>query len=218
MTRILLACIFGGIIGYEREQTNRPAGLRTHLLVCVGSALTMMIGEYAFRAFGTHVDPTRIGAQVVSGIGFLGAGTIIKAGFNVRGLTTAASLWAVSCLGLACGMGYFAGAIICGITICVVLIMLKRFDSYIMGRSSSYRYRMISIKAPDIRVALTAATGLFAEIGVEVRDMRFSSGKGTEPSLIKMKVRLPNCATPELAQKLSSLPGIVGASIEETVD
>lgn len=100
--RLLAACIMGGIIGFQREYPgHRPAGLRTHILVCLGSALVMVTSEYFRFVYGDSFDVTRIGAQVVSGIGFLGAGAIIKQGFNVTGLTTAASLWAVACVGLA---------------------------------------------------------------------------------------------------------------------
>ena len=93
--RLTLAALFGGFIGNEREHTNRPAGLRTHMLVCVGSALVMLTSIAVLSDYKgvINMDPTRMGAQVVSGIGFLGAGTIIKEGFSVQGLTTAASLW-----------------------------------------------------------------------------------------------------------------------------
>jgi putative Mg2+ transporter-C (MgtC) family protein len=107
LLRMVLAAALGGFIGYEREHLNRPAGFRTHILVCVGAALVMMTSQYlAYRYPGDTIDLSRLGAQVISGIGFLGAGTIIRDGFNVRGLTTAASLWAVSCVGIAVGSGY----------------------------------------------------------------------------------------------------------------
>jgi putative Mg2+ transporter-C (MgtC) family protein len=109
--RMCLAAVLGGVIGYERQHSHRAAGLRTHILVAVGAALVMCTSEYVvLRVGGT--DVTRMGAQVISGIGFLGAGTILREGFTVRGLTTAASLWAVSCVGLASGAGFWAGALI----------------------------------------------------------------------------------------------------------
>ena len=111
LVRLLLAVLLGGFIGYEREHTNRPAGFRTHILVCAGAALVMATSEYLVRRYSiSAVDPARLGAQVISGIGFLGAGTIIRDGVNVRGLTTAASLWAVSCVGIAVGCGFYLGA------------------------------------------------------------------------------------------------------------
>ena len=109
--RLVVSCILGGLIGFERESLDRPAGLRTHILVCVGSTLMTLVSIYGFSGYETVTkDPARIAAQVVSGIGFLGAGTIIREGLTVTGLTTAASLWVVAGIGLAIGCGlYFAG-------------------------------------------------------------------------------------------------------------
>ncbi|SDD45069.1 MgtC/SapB family protein [Sporomusa acidovorans] len=106
--RLVISCILGGLIGFERENLERPAGLRTHILVCVGSALIMLVSIYGFANYETvNKDPGRIAAQVVSGIGFLGAGTILREGLTVTGLTTAASLWVVAGIGLAIGSGLF---------------------------------------------------------------------------------------------------------------
>ena len=126
--RILAALIFGGIIGLEREMKNRPAGLRTYMLVCVGSCLIMMTNQYIFQATATG-DPTRMSAQVVSGIGFLGAGTIVVTQRNqIKGLTTAAGLWACAADGLALGIGFYEAALIGGVAIYVVLTLLHRWD------------------------------------------------------------------------------------------
>ena len=126
--RILAALIFGGIIGLEREMKNRPAGLRTYMLVCVGSCLIMMTNQYIFQATATG-DPTRMSAQVVSGIGFLGAGTIVVTQRNqIKGLTTAAGLWACAAVGLALGIGFYEAALIGGVAIYVVLTLLHRWD------------------------------------------------------------------------------------------
>ena len=128
--RLLLALLLGGLIGYERESENRPAGFRTHILVCIGSALVMVTSEFMYRDLTMErpIDLSRMGAQVISGIGFLGAGTIIREGFNVKGLTTAASLWAVSCVGLAAGIGFVEGAVIATILIYITLIVLKKIE------------------------------------------------------------------------------------------
>ncbi len=129
VVKMLVAVLFSGIIGYEREHSHRPAGFRTHILVAVGSALVMMTSKYVlleYEGLGTF-DPTRLGAQVISGIGFLGAGTILREGFSVKGLTTAASLWAVSCIGLAVGSGYYIGAFVTTIVIYLALNTFKRF-------------------------------------------------------------------------------------------
>ncbi len=122
--KILIAVLVGGFIGLERESANRPAGLRTHILVCVASALVMDMNLLLAKEF-VNTDPVRLGAQVISGMGFLGAGTIIKEGVNVRGLTTAAGLWAVACLGLVIGAGYYLLAIFASL---VMLITLKTFN------------------------------------------------------------------------------------------
>jgi putative Mg2+ transporter-C (MgtC) family protein len=118
LLRVALAAVLGGILGLERELREREAGLRTHLLVSVGSALFTIVSAYGFHEFlasGASVvraDPTRIAAQIVTGIGFLGAGAIIRQGLSIRGLTTAATLWVVAAIGLAAGAGYYSGAVI----------------------------------------------------------------------------------------------------------
>jgi putative Mg2+ transporter-C (MgtC) family protein len=118
LLRLTIAALLGGAIGMERELRERQAGLRTHLVVCVGSALFTLVSAYGFREFlvngGSVVraDPTRIAAQIVSGIGFLGAGAIIRQGLSVRGLTTAATLWLVAAIGMASGAGYYSAALI----------------------------------------------------------------------------------------------------------
>ncbi len=122
--KLLLAVILGGMVGFEREHKSRPAGLRTHILVCVGAALVQITSINYAKNNGIPMDPMRLGAQVISGIGFLGAGTIIKEGANIKGLTTAASLWAVGCIGLAAGSGLYFEAIAATI---VILISLKSF-------------------------------------------------------------------------------------------
>ena len=111
--RVVVAAGLGGAVGLERELREREAGFRTHLLVSVGSCLFTLVSAYGFNEFrGGSVDPTRIAAQIVTGIGFLGAGAIIRQGFSVRGLTTAATLWVVAAIGMASGAGYFSVAVI----------------------------------------------------------------------------------------------------------
>jgi putative Mg2+ transporter-C (MgtC) family protein len=112
LLRLFVAAALGGAIGIERELRERQAGLRTHLVVSVGAALFTLVSAYGFESFHGKVDPTRIAAQIVSGIGFLGAGAIIRQGLSVRGLTTAASLWLVAAIGMAAGAGYWDGALI----------------------------------------------------------------------------------------------------------
>ena len=128
LLRILVACLLGGIIGIEREMNNHSAGLRTYMLVCLGACLVMMTNQYVYQAIDSG-DPLRMGAQVVSGIGFLGAGTIIVTRNNqIKGLTTAAGLWAAAGVGLAIGIGFYEAALVAGLTISVIMTLLHRWD------------------------------------------------------------------------------------------
>jgi putative Mg2+ transporter-C (MgtC) family protein len=131
LLRVVLAGVLGGSIGVEREIREREAGLRTHLLVAVGAALFTLVSAYGWHDFhfsnksGVTYDPTRIAAQIVTGIGFLGAGAIIRQGLSVRGLTTAASLWVVAAIGIASGAGYYSGAVITTVVVLVSLWPLR---------------------------------------------------------------------------------------------
>ena len=133
--RLALAIICGGIIGIERGRKGRTAGFRTHVLVCIGAALTVLTNQYMMQYFGGG-DPARLGAQVINGIGFLGAGTIIVTGrHKVKGLTTAAGLWACACMGLAIGIGFYAAAIAACVLILFVNSALHRMDNYVVSKS-----------------------------------------------------------------------------------
>ena len=131
--RLVLSCILGGIIGYERQSRRKSAGLRTNVLVCLGSCLIMVmsIGLYQDVEGKTNADPARLAAQVVSGIGFLGAGAIMKEGLSVTGLTTAACLWVVAGVGLAVGAGFYTGALISTGLVFVTLGRLSRLDDWV---------------------------------------------------------------------------------------
>lgn len=134
--RLLLAIICGGVVGIERGRKGQAAGCRTHMLVSLGAASVMMTNLYAVEVFNGATDPTRIGAQVVSGIGFLGAGTILVTSKNqIRGLTTAAGLWASACMGLAIGIGFYELAVIGIIFIFAVIAILNKFDRRVYGIS-----------------------------------------------------------------------------------
>ena len=122
--RLLLAILLGGIIGLERGASRHAAGFRTHILVCVGAALAMLTNQFIMISFDGSIDPARLGAQVITGVGFLGVGTILVTGSKkIKGLTTAAGLWASACLGLAAGIGFYDGAVLAGIAIFVSLAM-----------------------------------------------------------------------------------------------
>lgn len=129
--RLFLAVVFGGIIGLERGATKHPAGFRTHILVCVGASLAMLTNQYIYETMTNIADPSRMGAQVITGVGFLGVGTImVTGGQKIKGLTTAAGLWASACIGLALGIGFYSGAIIAGALVFSSLTFLKRIESY----------------------------------------------------------------------------------------
>lgn len=126
--RLLLSILLGGMIGLERGLKNRPAGLRTYMLVCLGACIVMITNQYVYQAFGVS-DPVRMGAQVISGIGFLGAGTIVVTARNqIKGLTTAAGLWASACVGLALGIGLYEVAVLGSVSIFVILTLLHELD------------------------------------------------------------------------------------------
>lgn len=136
LLRVAVAGALGGAIGLERELDEKAAGLRTHMLVAIGSALFTLVGAYGFAEFSSgSVDPSRIAAQIVTGIGFLGAGVIFRQGFTVRGLTTAASLWLVAAVGMAAGAGYWKGAVIAA---GVGLIALRPLE-WVKERTIPYR-------------------------------------------------------------------------------
>lgn len=132
--RLALAAVLGGLIGLEREFSDQPAGLRTHLLVALGAALFTLTGAYGLSVFAgggdnlVRFDPTRVAAQIVTGIGFLGAGAIIQQGMSVRGLTTAAALWVTAAVGMAVAFGYWIGAVFSTVIAIVALYGLKRLE------------------------------------------------------------------------------------------
>jgi len=135
LLRLFLSVLLGGLIGFERGRAGRPAGLRTHILVCLGSTLAIMTNQYIFEKYGVS-DPSRMAGQVISGIGFLGAGTIIVTGrHQVKGLTTAAGLWATACMGLAIGIGFYKAAIVSCVFIAFATVVLHRLDNIMLSKS-----------------------------------------------------------------------------------
>ncbi len=135
--RLLLSILLGGLVGYERQASNKAAGLRTHILVCMGSCVIMILSVNIYYTVEglTNADPARLAAQVISGIGFLGAGTIMKEGPLVTGLTTAASIWVVSAIGLAVGFGYYSGAVLATILSVATLSLLYQLEQRLKARS-----------------------------------------------------------------------------------
>ena len=183
--RLFLAAILGGIIGLERGRQRRAAGLRTHILVCVGSALTVMVGFFAREALGIELsDPLRVSAQVISGIGFLGAGTImLKGRFQIVGLTTAAGLWVTAAIGLSAGIGFYEGAIAAFLISIFTVIVLNKLERHINDNRSNFGV-YVEIKqdeavrkcindlkekyeAHDIQVTVPRS-GISGNVGIEV--------------------------------------------------
>lgn len=135
--RVLASMFCGGMIGFERGRSNQPAGMRTYMLVCLGAAVVMVTGEYVYREFGAG-DPSRLGAQVISGIGFLGAGSIVISGKSkIRGLTTAAGLWVSACIGLVVGIGYIKAGILATLAVYVIIVILKPIEEVMLHRQQA---------------------------------------------------------------------------------
>lgn len=182
VVRVFLAMLLGGSIGMEREKSKRPAGFRTHILVCVGSCMTALIGLYVLYSLGITTDPLRVAAQVISGIGFLGVGTIlVKEHDHITGLTTAAGLWTTAAIGIACGFGFYSGALLCTLVVTITSAILfklegrggkknrkatvylelngtEKLNEYVDWLGESYKAKRIQVIAP--RSAMNGNVGL----------------------------------------------------------
>ncbi len=184
--RLLLAVFLGGLIGVERERINRPAGFRTHILVCSGSALIMLVSAYGFTGQmgdGFLADPGRIAAGVVTGIGFLGAGTILQQRGSVRGLTTAATIWVVSGVGLAAGIGFYLGAILTTFFVLISLLLLRRAEDYFFVRR---RLKHLKVRAVDQPGLLGLIGAILGEKMVNIRKSELSEPEIIEKSGVDM--------------------------------
>ena len=150
--RLILSTILGGIIGIERERRNQPAGLRTHIILCVGSTLMMLVSIYVASEIGNpeNSDPGRIAAQVVSGIGFLGAGAILRFGVSIKGLTTAASLWTTAGIGLGAGSGFYVGSLLATIIIIISLSLLSKWEKVFLASKGTKSINLVAKDVPDI--------------------------------------------------------------------
>ncbi len=201
--RLAVATVCGGAIGIERGKKNRAAGFRTYILVCVGSALTMILGTYLLEMETvwrlvvpelTKGDASRFGAQVINGIGFLGAGTIIVTGRQqVKGMTTAAGLWASACMGLAIGAGFYLGALIGCALIIVTMVFFTRIESFILSHSKNINLFVEFEDIEDLSVIIERIR--FKE--VRIFDVEITKGKYTEskyPNAI-FSLRLPKKLT-----------------------
>ena len=153
--RLVCAMLVGAVIGAERELIHRPAGIRTHMLVALGASAVMITSQMIFaqyRPYGATPDPARLSAQVITGIGFLGAGTILKGGPTIRGLTTAASVWAIACLGVAVGAGYYAVGLIGALCMLVTLVIFEKIQRLLLR--NHYGNRSYNVTCKDVGRAL----------------------------------------------------------------
>ena len=218
LIRLLLAAFLGGIVGIERGSGDRPAGFRTHILVCAGAALFMLVSMYGYDDYPMHGeefprnrDSSRIAAQVVSGIGFLGAGTIMHEGVTVRGLTTAASLWMISAIGLAAGAGMYVLSIGSTAVMMVTLVTFHSWEKRFAGTTKIDR-RFVRITTANTPGIITQITSYLAKNGVKVKTLNVKNNKAKDQIVLELYLKVD----PELdsydiingAQQISGIQSI----------
>ena len=167
--RLLCAMIVGSLVGLEREYTHRPAGLRTHILVALGACVASLMGQMLFAQYGGSSDPARLSAQVITGVGFLGAGTIMKEGVSVKGLTTAASVWAVACMGIACGYGYYALALAGMVFTLITLTIFESLQRKLINNHSAED--LYTLRCSNVEPLLEKLTGRAKDPKITIFDL-----------------------------------------------
>lgn len=216
IVRLLLAAFLGGIVGIERGSGDRPAGFRTHILVCAGSALIMLVSMYGYDEYyvaggpqPTTRDSARIAAQVVSGIGFLGAGTIMHEGVTVRGLTTAASLWMISAIGLAAGAGMYVLSVVSTVVMMVTLVTFHSWEKRFAGNSRNAR-RFIRIVAANEPGLITNITAYLTENGVKVRTLNVKNNSRKNEVVLELYLKVSKDGEDvDIVRGLQSIEGII---------
>lgn len=197
--RLILAALFGGIVGLERGSGDRPAGFRTHILVCVGSALFMLVSMYGFDVVDSSFDKTmveprrdsaRIAAQVVSGIGFLGAGTILHEGLTIKGLTTAASLWMVSAIGLAVGSGMYILSAVATLLTLITLVTFHTVEKRFSSLSNADR-KFVRITALNRTEVISDITDYLVLNSVQPRSLNVKKDKQKNRLTIDLYMKVP---------------------------
>ena len=212
--RMGMACVIGTIVGVQRASTHRPAGLRTHMLVAIGSACAMLLGEYMAMQYGG--DASRVGAQVISGIGFLGAGTIMREGVNIKGLTTAASLWVVACMGLLAGAGFYAAAIVGSVIVLFILVCVENLQGRV--RKGKGTGLWVQLECRDISQALLISNRLSQQYNATIRDIEMEE-IGDKKFALEYKI-LFNASNREISftqfiAEMGAIPQITHFSTEE---
>lgn len=209
IVRIFLAIMIGGLIGLERGIKNKSAGFRTYMLVCVGAAMVMMTNQFIYDHYGSG-DPTRMGAQVISGIGFLGAGTIlITHRSQIKGLTTAAGLWTSACIGLAVGIGFYDGAITGGISVLIILTMLEGVKSMIQSNSKLFECYIIFESITSFNELLKSGKNLGWKI-MSIQAEEFSTHSNHYAYTISFELNETR-NTEEVIEEIMKLEGILFA-------
>ena len=207
LIRLITAVILGGIIGFERQHRGKTAGLRTHILVCLGSCLTAVLSVNMYAAVQglTNADPARLGAQVISGIGFLGAGAIMKEGPTIKGLTTAASLWVVATVGLATGVGALTSAIATTVLIAIVLEVFPIIDRRNACRVPSLV--QLSVKSLDFPGQIGRIGSCLRTLGVDILQIQIEE---CEKGIIMIPLTIQLSEAQRLEQILTALTQIEG--------
>ena len=209
--RLVLAFLFGGIIGMDRERKGRPAGMRTHILVCLGASMTTMSGFFVVHTLGIESDPLRISAQVISGIGFLGVGTILITGrMHVKGLTTAAGLWTTASIGIALGAGSYEGALLCAVLSVIAISVLYRLEN-LLGSKTAVIEVYIEIKDVD---QTNHVVNLLSTEEYKVYKMQITPSRSGLANNIGIEALLrldKNESKAEALEKISSLPEVAFA-------
>ena len=217
IVRLLVSAILGGIVGLERGSGDRPAGLRTHILVCAGSTLLMLVSLYGFEGFSkvpfeypTGRDSSRVAAQVVSGIGFLGAGTILHEGITVKGLTTAASLWMISAIGLAVGAGMY---LVSGVATIVTLITLVTFHTMEkrFQLTGHVDRKFIRVTAEADSNIVTDMTNYLVANGVKLKNLNISTNAAGSKVVLDIYLKMDGTKTDKakLVEGMRKLEGIL---------
>jgi len=216
--RLLLAAVLGGLIGLQRESENKAAGLKTHTLVALGSCLIMVTSIEIFETVGRGYigDPSRIAAQVVSGIGFLGAGTILRSGFGVKGLTTAASLWLVAAIGLSVGLGSYFASITATVIVFIILLALPRFVKKV--KHSQNKLKTIEIVTADQPGQLGAVSSVLGEFDIDIRKVEMIEAHDNVIKFIFIAFLPYHINEEEVEEKLSKILGIKRIDISKATE